>query len=193
MRVHLFRILGGVSLKRHIESGDTKEPETKRFRTIERFNVQKPILALYNPKAVTELHTEACKIGIAGIILQKDEENVLKPLAYFSRQTSPEEQNYCSYDLENLAVVASLQKFREYLVGIRFKIVTYCNCIRATFMKRDMIPRVARWWTQMQEFDFEIEYRAGSSMAHVDALSHNPSTNNDNHSERTINAVIETD
>lgn len=62
-------------------------------------------------------------------------------------------------------------------------------------MKRDMFPRVARWWTQMQEFDFEIVYRAGSSMAHADALSRNPSANNNNnnHSERTINAVTETD
>ncbi|CAK1589562.1 unnamed protein product [Parnassius mnemosyne] len=37
-----------------------------------------------------------------------------------------------------------------------------------------MLPRVARWWTQMQEFDFSIEYMPGTSMPHVDALSRNP-------------------
>lgn len=57
--------------------------QQKAFDTLKSTLVQKPILALYNQKAVTELHTDACKIGIAGILLQKDEENVLKPVAYF--------------------------------------------------------------------------------------------------------------
>lgn len=144
------------------------------FRQLQKLLSQKPTLALYNHQAYTELHTDACKIGVAGILLQKDDHGVLKPVAYFSRQTTPEEQNYTSYDLETLAVVASLQKFRVYLIGVPFKVITDCNSLRATFQKRDMIPRVARWWEQMQEFNFSIEYRPGQRMAHVDALSRNP-------------------
>lgn len=144
------------------------------FNTLKDSLIRKPTLALYDPKAQTELHTDACKVGVAGILLQRDEQNILKPVSYYSKQTTPEEQNYSSYDLETLAVVSSLQKFRVYLIGIPFKIVTDCNSLRATFLKRDMLPRVARWWTQMQEFEFDIEYRAGRSMAHVDALSRNP-------------------
>ncbi|KAL0848904.1 hypothetical protein ABMA28_013306 [Loxostege sticticalis] len=151
--------------------------------------VKKPVLALYNPKADTELHTDACRIGIAGILFQRDSDNLLKPIAYFSRQTSPEEQNYTAYDLETLAVVASLLKFRPYLFGLSFKIITDCNSLRATFLKRDLLPRVARWWTQMQEFDFTIEYRPGTSMGHVDALSRNPPIDN----PTLVQAVVETD
>lgn len=150
------------------------QEQQSAFATLKDKLVQKPILALYNPKADTELHTDACKIGIAGILLQRDDQDKLRPIAYFSRQTTPEEQNYSSYDLETLALVASLQKFRIYLVGISFRVITDCNSLRATFSKRDMLPRVARWWTLMQEFDFSIEYRAGVSMSHVDALSRNP-------------------
>lgn len=152
--------------------------QDKAFRTLQNALVSKPTLALYNPDLDTELHTDACKIGVAGILLQKHD-NILKPVAYFSRQTSPEEQNYSAYDLETLAVVSSLQKFRVYLIGIPFKIITDCNSLRATFLKRDMLPRVARWWEQMQEFNFSIEYRPGRSMCHVDALSRNPSINED--------------
>lgn len=148
--------------------------QEEAFRKLQSVLLQRPILALYNPNATTELHTDACKIGIAGILLQRDEHEKLKPIAYFSRQTTPEEQNYSSYDLETLAVVSSLQKFRVYLIGLSFKIITDCNSLRATFQKRDMIPRVARWWEQMQEFNFSIEYRPGQLMAHVDALSRNP-------------------
>lgn len=146
------------------------------FRKLQSELVRKPTLALYDPNLTTELHTDACKLGVAGILLQRHD-SVLKPVAYFSRQTTPEEQNYSSYDLETLAVVLSLHKFRVYLIGIPFKIVTDCNSLRATFQKRDMLPRVARWWEQMQEFNFNIEYRPGKSMSHVDALSRNPVKN----------------
>lgn len=148
--------------------------EEEAFQRLKGQLSQKPILALYNPKALIELHTDACKIGVAGILLQQDELNRLQPVAYFSRQTTPEEQNYTAYDLETLAVVESLRKFRVYLIGVDFKIITDCNSVRATFQKRDMVPRVARWWEQMQEYNFSIEYKPGKSMAHVDALSRNP-------------------
>lgn len=154
------------------------EEQQTSFQTLKDKLIQKPILALYNVTADTELHTDACKIGIAGILLQRDDLSKLRPVAYFSRQTTPEEQNYSSYDLETLAVVASLQKFRVYLIGVTFKVITDCNSLRATFSKRDMLPRVARWWTLMQDFDFSIEYKPGASMSHVDALSRNPPIEN---------------
>lgn len=165
--------------------------QQKAFEDLKKALVNKPTLALYNPNSETELHTDACKIGIAGILLQKNKQGVLSPVAYFSKQTSPEEQNYSSYDLETLAVVASLQKFRAYLIGIKFKIITDCNSLRATFSKRDMLPRVARWWTQMQEFSFDIEYKAGKSMAHVDALSRNPPIVHNHESEFKVQTITE--
>ncbi|CAB0004015.1 unnamed protein product, partial [Nesidiocoris tenuis] len=39
--------------------------------------------------------------------------------------------------------------------------------------KKDLSPRVHRWWASLQAFDFEIVYRKGSSMKHVDFLSRN--------------------
>lgn len=162
------------------------------FRTLQQKLVQKPTLALYDPQADTELHTDACKIGLGGMVLQRSRtDGILRPVAYFSRQTTPEEQNYSSYDLETLAVVAALQKFRVYLIGLPFKIVTDCNSLRATFSKRDMLPRVARWWEQMQDFNFDIQYRAGSSMAHIDALSRNPIPGSSG-DVITVSAVTET-
>lgn len=101
------------------------------------------------------------------------EDNALKPVLYFSRQTSKEEQRYHSYELETLAVVNSLQRFRIYLIGIEFKVITDCNALRTTLNKRDLIPRIGRWWMVAQEFDFEVVYRPGQKMAHVDALSRN--------------------
>lgn len=46
-------------------------------------------------------------------------------------------------------------------------------------MKRDLIPRIARWWLLLQEFNCTIEYRPGVKMSHVDALSRNPISEED--------------
>ncbi|KAJ3634750.1 hypothetical protein MTP99_007695 [Tenebrio molitor] len=83
------------------------------------------------------------------------------------------EEKYHSYELETLAVVDSMRRFGIYLLGIHFTVVTDCNAIRTTMTKRDLIPRVGRWWLLTQEYDFTVEYRAGQKMAHVDALSRN--------------------
>ncbi|CAH2229081.1 jg21182 [Pararge aegeria aegeria] len=144
------------------------------FNKIKELLVNRPILTLYNPNADTQVHTDACKEGLAGILLQANCNGVFQPVSYFSRKTNTEERKFHSYDLETLAVVASLNRFKVYLIGIKFKIFTDCNALRATLVKRDLIPRIARWWIQLQEFDCTIEYRPGSRMSHVDALSRNP-------------------
>jgi hypothetical protein len=57
---------------------------------------------------------------------------------------------------------------------MHFTIFTDCSAIRATALKKDLHPRVARWWVKLQDYDFTIEYRPGSKMAHVDYLNRNP-------------------
>ncbi|CAG9137171.1 unnamed protein product [Plutella xylostella] len=149
--------------------------QEKAFEDLKARLVDRPILAIYDPNAETELHTDASKIGVGGILLQRCSANdAFRPVAYYSRQTSPEEKNFHSYELETLAVVCSLRKFRIYLLGKKFKIITDCSALRSTFSKRDLIPRVARWWLLFQEFDCSVEYRSGTKMSHVDALSRNP-------------------
>lgn len=87
--------------------------------------------------------------------------------------TQGAESKYHSYELETLAVVKALQHFRHYLVGVHFKVVTDCNALKLTQKKKDLMPRVARWWIYLQDFDFSLEYRKGTSMSHADYLSRN--------------------
>ncbi|GFX57976.1 retrovirus-related Pol polyprotein from transposon 297 [Trichonephila clavipes] len=45
---------------------------------------------------------------------------------------------------------------------------------KKTMQKRELITLIARWALQLEEFDYEIEHRAGIRMKHVDALSRYP-------------------
>lgn len=149
--------------------------QKEAFQNLKDKLVQRPILTLYNPEHIIELHCDASKIGLGGILFQKEpDSSKLKPLAYFSRKTTIDEEKLHAYELETLAVIASLSRFRVYLLGRHFTIVSDCSALRSTFAKRDLIPRVARWWIALQEYDCTIEYRPGCSMQHVDALSRNP-------------------
>ncbi|GFV87878.1 transposon Tf2-9 polyprotein [Trichonephila clavipes] len=90
------------------------------------------------------------------------------------KKTSDHEKKYTSFDLEVLAVVEALKKFRIYVLGTSFKIITNCDALVKTLSKKELNPRIARWELYLQEFNYTIEHRTGSKIAHVDALSRPP-------------------
>lgn len=145
------------------------------FKRLKSMLAERPILTLYKAEAEHEVHTDASSHGVAGILFQREQQTPLQPVAYYSRSTTPIESKYHSYELEALAVVESLERFKYYLLHKKFKIVTDCNSLKLTQEKKNLIPRIARWWLRISEFEYELEYRSGSKLAHVDALSRNPS------------------
>jgi hypothetical protein len=66
------------------------------FNTIKELLSSRPILAMYNPEAHTEVHTDACVNGVAGVLMQKEEDNKMHPVSYYSRKTSKKESKYHS-------------------------------------------------------------------------------------------------
>uniref|UniRef100_W8C8Q1 RNA-directed DNA polymerase n=1 Tax=Ceratitis capitata TaxID=7213 RepID=W8C8Q1_CERCA len=149
-----------------------QEEQLASFQQLKIALVNAPVLNLYNPKAVTEVHTDACKFGYGAVLLQKNfDDQELHPIQYMSRRTKPNEELFHSYELEALAVVEAVKKWRTYLLGIKFKIITDCNAFALTLRKREVPPRVSRWALFLQDYDYSIEHRSGSRMKHVDALS----------------------
>ncbi|GFW79423.1 transposon Ty3-I Gag-Pol polyprotein [Trichonephila clavipes] len=109
---------------------------------------ESPILHLYKYGRKTELHTDAYKQGFGAILLQEAEDGKLHQVKSKKTNTAEEKQH--------------------------FKIVTDCSAFQKTMQKKELITRIARWALQLEEFDYEIEHRAGSRMKHVDALSRYP-------------------
>ena len=82
------------------------------------------VLKLFNPKAVTEIHSDGSMYDYGAVLLQQDDENLqLHPIEYM-RKTTSAEQKYHSYELEVLAVIEALKKWRIYVVGLKVQIVT---------------------------------------------------------------------
>lgn len=65
----------------------------------------------------------------------------------------------------------ALRRFRIYLQGIPFVIVSDCSAVTRTLEKRDINNRTARWSLELQHFHYRVVHRASRHMGHVDALS----------------------
>lgn len=100
------------------------EQQLQCFEMLKQILVSKPVLAIYSPKAETELHCDASSHGYGSVLLQKQSDGKFHPICYFSKRTSQAESRYHSFELEALAIVYSLERFRIYLQGIPFKIIT---------------------------------------------------------------------
>lgn len=129
-----------------------------------------------------ELYTDASSIGYGAVLVQIVNGRH-HPVAYMSLRTTEVESRYHSYELETLAVVKAIKHFRQYLYGRKFKVITDCNALKASKFKKDLLPRIHRWWAFLQNYDFEIEYRKGQNLHHADFFSRNPNM------ESTINTL----
>ncbi|GFT61874.1 transposon Tf2-9 polyprotein [Trichonephila clavipes] len=145
------------------------------FQKLKYLLSQQPVLSIFNQNSPTEIHTDASIDGLGAVLLQKSiHDNQFHPVFYMSKKTSDHERKYTSFELEVLAVVEALKKFRIYVLGTSFKIITDCDALVKTLSKKELNPRIARWALYLQEFNYTIEHRTGSKMAHLDALSRPP-------------------
>lgn len=113
--------------------------ERNAFKQLKIILSERSVLNLFRIGAETELHTDASMYGFGAILFQKDSvDQSLHPVYYASGKTTPAEQKYPSYELEVLAIVKALRRFRTYLLGVKFKIVTDCRAFTQTMSKRDL-------------------------------------------------------
>lgn len=66
-------------------------------------------------------------------------------------------------------VVYSLQRFRPFLFGLKFKLVTDCKAMEQTLKNETLV--LERWALMIGEYDYDIVHRAGERIQHADALS----------------------
>lgn len=71
---------------------------------------------MFNPDSpITEVHTDACADGLAGMLLQGDTDKMLHLVYCVSKKTTPVERHYHSSRLELMAIVWTLGRLRLFL------------------------------------------------------------------------------
>lgn len=150
--------------------------QREAFLKLKKTLTSEPVLKIFDRDAETEVHTDASQEGYGAVMLQRSKDGKdFHPVYYMSCKTSDVEKRYHSYHLEALAVIKAIEKFRVYLLGKKFKLVTDCSAFEKTLKTTKELPaKVARWVMFLEEFDYTVEHRAGDKLKHVDALSRHP-------------------
>ncbi|WVZ52540.1 hypothetical protein U9M48_003588 [Paspalum notatum var. saurae] len=96
---------------------------------------------------------------------------VLIVIAYASCQLRKHEVNYPTHDLELLAVVYALKKWRHYLLGNTCHIYTDHKSLKYIFTQPELNMRQRRWLELIKDYDLEVHYHPGKANVVADALS----------------------
>ena len=121
------------------------------------------------------LHTDWSKAGVGACLSQIAEDGKEYAVAFASRMNSRAESTFSSYEGEVSAVVYAIQRFRYYLWGKPFKLITDCKAMEWLTTTAKLRSKLARWSLILAEYDMDIVHRAGKDNTVPDLLSRQPS------------------
>ncbi|UYV69338.1 hypothetical protein LAZ67_6003268 [Cordylochernes scorpioides] len=144
------------------------------FTALKESLTRKPVLHLYQDGLPCRLYCDASTQGIAGILKQVHPDGKTHPTQYYSRALRPHERNYTISELECLAIVESIEKFRIYLSGTKFTVYSDHQALQWLKTIKNPSGRLFRWSLRLSTYDYEIQYLKGTQQHEADLLSRNP-------------------
>lgn len=116
------------------------------------------------------IQCDASNEGIGAVLCQKAEDSE-QAVAFLSRKLTDTEKRYSTSERELLSVVYAIEKFRPYIDGVHFTVVTDHSALQWLHKMKDPHGRLARWAMKLQQFSFDIIHKPGKSHTVPDALS----------------------
>ena len=180
------------------------EEHDKTFNKIQQSVKDIITLPHFNRNCKLRVICDASKEGIGAMLFPKEEED-WKPIACASRYLSQYESKYSINELELLAVVWSVEHFRNYIYGTQFEVITdhkaLISALKSNHGNKTYSSRLTRWIDRLLPFDIQIVHRPGRTMGLVDYLFRHPSEFNEKQSVHnakelwdswfTVNTVVD--
>ena len=147
--------------------------EEDAFNSAKNLLLNSQTLVHYDHTLALFLSCDASSYG-AGAVLSHKIGGQFRPVAFNSRTLTSAQQNYSQLEKEALSIIFGLKRFRQYLYGRSFTILTDHRPLLTLFGPHKPIPahsaaRLQRWALILASYNYNIEYR--STVAHADADS----------------------
>jgi hypothetical protein len=126
-------------------------------RVIEAF-----VLSYFSSELETFLESDSFDYVSIGILSQKENDDLIRSVTYFSKTLFSAECNYEIYDKELLAIIRCFEQWRAELQSMK----TFTNVLidhkslKYFMIIKKLNKRQARWAKFLAEFDFKIAYQS---------------------------------
>lgn len=163
-------------LKNHVKF-DWSEKVNQSFEQSKTLLRESRLLVHYDPNLPVRLTCDASRIGVAAV-LSHNIEGEDRPVQFASQKLTPTQVLYPQIEREGLAIIFGLEKFRHYLYGRKFVLVTDNQALSKIFSPEKGLPvmtaeRIQRWALKLSSFDYSVEWKR-SSENKADFLSRYP-------------------
>ena len=128
------------------------QAQEESFSRLKKEMTQAPVLAHYCSEKETIISADASSYGLGAVLLQVQEDDTKKPIAYASRSMTSTEQRYAQIEKEALATTWACEKFADFVLGKEFLIETDHKPLVPLLGSKclqDMPPRIQRFRMQL--------------------------------------------
>ncbi|KAM0028421.1 putative nucleotidyltransferase, Ribonuclease H [Helianthus debilis subsp. tardiflorus] len=140
--------------------------QDEAFSTLKTLLSSTPVLRLPDFSKPFTVETDASGTGIGAILSQEKQ-----PIAYYSLKLNPRMQHASAYQREMFAITQAIAKWRQYLLGNKFQIITDQQSLKNLQDQIIQTPDQQKWLGKLLGYDFDILYRPGKLNTAADALS----------------------
>lgn len=146
------------------------EKAEESFEALKKILTSNPVLKNPDYTKPFIVQCDASDHGVGAVLVQGEGEDE-HTIAYMSQKLSATQKKYHTTERECLAVILAIEKFRPYIEGTKFTVITDHASLRWLQNLKDPAGRVGRWALRLQAHDFELKHRKGKFMVVADALS----------------------
>ena len=126
--------------------------------------VTAPVLQQFNRTQKAILETDSSDHVNAGVLSQYDDDKVLHPVAFYSKNMVPAECNYEIYDKELLAIIRCLEHWCPELEATELpvEIFTDHKALEHFMTSKELTRQQVHWAEKLSEYNFKITYQTGA-------------------------------
>ena len=154
------------------------QSQMKAFDDVKRIISTTPVLMFYDVDKDTAVCADASGFGLGAVLMQQDETDQWRPVAYASRTLTKAETGYAPIEKECLACTWACEKFTRYLLGKeKFTLWTDHKPLIPLINTRDIDQtpiRCQRLLLRMMRFNAVAKHVPGKDQVIADTLSRQP-------------------
>lgn len=129
----------------------------KYFEDIKVALTKAPVLASPNFEKYFILFSFASEHTIASVLLQKDDQNFEKPIAYYSKKFWYAPLKYDIMEKQAYALVKALKEFRVYILHSHTTAYVPSSSVKVILTQLDPEGKRGKWIAVLLEYDLEIK------------------------------------